>query len=216
MAPRTGTEPGAREYLPEHAGWEELRRAAARCRGCPLYREATRTVFGRGPLDAPLMMVGEQPGDQEDRRGEPFVGPAGHLLARATAEADLDPERIYVTNAVKHFKFHLAGNGPRKRRMHEAPSMGEVTACRPWLDEELRLVEPQVVVLLGATAGRALYGSGFRLGPRRGVLEQLPDRDGQSLATLHPSAVLRGGDDREQLFAGLVADLRTAGEACGG
>lgn len=219
MTPRTaaGGGPGAREYVPDGAGWDELRRAAADCQGCPLYRAATQTVFGQGPRDAPLMLVGEQPGDQEDRQGRPFVGPAGHVLAHALADAGIDPDAAYVTNAVKHFKFRTAG--PRKRRMHESPTMGEITACRPWLEEELRLVAPRIVVLLGATAGRALFGSSFRVGAQRGVLQPLPGRvdqadgDVQALATIHPSAVLRAGEDREAAFAGLVHDLGTAQRA---
>jgi DNA polymerase len=209
--------PGAREYVPDGAGWDDLRRAAADCQGCPLYRAATQTVFGQGPRDAPLMLVGEQPGDQEDRQGRPFVGPAGHVLAHALADAGIDPDAAYVTNAVKHFKFHTAG--PRKRRMHESPTMGEITACRPWLEEELRLVAPRIVVLLGATAGRALFGSSFRVGAQRGVLQPLPGRadgDAQALATIHPSAVLRAGEDREAAFAGLVHDLGTAQRALAG
>lgn len=196
---------------------DELRRDAASCRDCGLWREATQTVFGEGRVDARLMLVGEQPGDQEDRQGRPFVGPAGHVLAHALADAGIDPDAAYVTNAVKHFKFRTAG--PRKRRMHESPTMGEITACRPWLEEELRLVAPRIVVLLGATAGRALFGSSFRVGAQRGVLQPLPGRvdqadgDVQALATIHPSAVLRAGEDREAAFAGLVHDLGTAQRA---
>ncbi|WP_078628437.1 UdgX family uracil-DNA binding protein [Streptomyces sp. NRRL F-2664] len=205
----------ATPYLPSRGGLPGLRRAAAGCRGCPLFRDATQTVFGLGPAGARLMLVGEQPGDQEDVRGEPFVGPAGRLLRRALAQAGLDEEDAYFTNAVKHFKFTPAPRG--KRRIHKAPSLREAAACRPWLVQELRLVGPEVLVVLGATAGRALLGSSFRVGEQRGVLLPMPAFDGgasgavsgQLLATVHPSAVLRA-DDRDAAFAGLVADLSVA------
>ncbi|MFF8268496.1 UdgX family uracil-DNA binding protein [Streptomyces sp. NPDC016562] len=224
--PGTGADPAAADgrqydaspYLPPRGGLPVLRRAAAGCRGCPLFQDATQTVFGRGPAPARLMLVGEQPGDQEDRQGEPFVGPAGQLLRRALDEAGLGDEDPYVTNAVKHFKFTMAPRG--KRRIHKAPSLREMTACRPWLAAELRLVDPEVLVVLGGTAGKALLGSSFRVGERRGVLLPMPalgggDQDaghGQLLATVHPSAVLRA-DHRESAFAGLVADLSVAATA---
>ncbi|WP_046726491.1 UdgX family uracil-DNA binding protein [Streptomyces humi] len=186
-----------------------LRRAAAGCRGCPLHRDATRTVFGRGPAHARLMLVGEQPGDQEDRQGEPFVGPAGKLLGRALADAGLDPADAYVTNAVKHFKF--TRTEPRKRRIHKAPTLREMSACAPWLAAELTVVAPELIVVLGATAGKALLGSSFRVGEARGtVLErELHGRPERLVPTVHPSSVLRS-DDREQAYQGLVADLRVA------
>ncbi|MBT2439504.1 UdgX family uracil-DNA binding protein [Streptomyces sp. ISL-36] len=212
----TGEGPGegydATPYLPRTGGLAAYRRAAAGCRGCPLFAEATATVFGRGDPAARLLLVGEQPGDQEDRQGEPFVGPAGRLLAKALREAGIDEEDAYLTNAVKHFKF--TRSGPGKRRIHKAPSLREMTACRPWLEAELRLVDPSVVVVLGATAGKAVLGRGFRVGADRGALLPMPGADGgpQVVATLHPSAVLRA-DDRESAYAGLVADLRVAAGA---
>ncbi|WP_030294799.1 UdgX family uracil-DNA binding protein [Streptomyces katrae] len=205
----------ATPYLPSRGGLAALRRAAADCHGCPLFRDATQTVFGKGPARARLMLVGEQPGDQEDVKGEPFVGPAGQLLRRALDEAGLGDEDPYFTNVVKHFKFTPAPRG--KRRIHKAPSLREMTACKPWLTEELRRVAPEVLVVLGGTAGKALLGSSFRVGERRGVLLPMPgpigeeagSPAGQLLATVHPSAVLRA-DDREAAFAGLVADLSVA------
>ncbi|WP_345491904.1 UdgX family uracil-DNA binding protein [Streptomyces roseoviridis] len=210
--------------MPRRGGLPAYRRAAADCRGCPLHRDATGTVFGRGDPHARLMLVGEQPGDQEDREGVAFVGPAGRLLTRALRDAGIDEEGVYVTNAVKHFKF--TQEETRKRRIHKAPSLREALACRPWLEAELRLVSPELIVTLGATAGRALLGPSFRVGTDRGVPRPLPPagakggfdetvREGvRVLATVHPSAVLRARDqDRESMYASLVADLRTAAES---
>ncbi|MGW1375973.1 UdgX family uracil-DNA binding protein [Streptomyces sp. NPDC002446] len=193
----------ATPYLPSRGGLPAHRRAAANCRGCPLFREATQTVFGSGSTSARTMFVGEQPGDQEDRRGEPFVGPAGRLLRRAMDEAGLDERQAYFTNAVKHFKFTAAARG--KRRIHKAPSLREMTACRPWLHAELKLVGPEVIVVLGATAARALLGSSFRVTKERGT--PIESDHGLVVATIHPSAVLRS-DDRAEAHAGLVSDLR--------
>jgi DNA polymerase len=189
-----------------------LRKAAADCRGCPLHRDATQTVFGSGNTDARLLVVGEQPGDQEDRQGKPFVGPAGKLLDRALAEAGIDPAQAYVTNAVKHFKF--TRSGPGKRRIHKAPSLREMTACGPWLAAELALVEPELIVVLGATAGKALLGSSFRVTRQRGTVleEEIHGHRERVVATLHPSAVLRA-DDREAVYQGLVSDLKVAARA---
>jgi DNA polymerase len=190
---------------------DTLRAAAAGCRGCPLHRDATRTVFGAGSVDARVMLVGEQPGDQEDRQGRPFVGPAGKLLDRALAEAGIDPGEAYVTNAVKHFKFTRAE--PHRRRIHKSPTLREVAACGPWLAAELALVEPELVVILGATAGKALLGSSFRVTQVRGtVLEQeIHGRRERLVPTVHPSSVLRAqGADREAAYQGLVSDLRVA------
>jgi DNA polymerase len=204
-------------FVPDGADLDGLRRAAAGCHGCPLFRDATQTVFGAGPVDARVMLVGEEPGDQEDRQGEPFVGPAGRLLTRAVDEAGIDPAQIYLTNAVKHFKFTRQERG--KRRIHKAPSLREASACKPWLAAELRQVEPEVLVTLGATAGRALLGSSFRVTRQRGVRMPLPESladgaTGTMVATIHPSAVLRADDaDREAAFAGLVSDLRVAAGA---
>ncbi|MFF0836845.1 MULTISPECIES: UdgX family uracil-DNA binding protein [unclassified Streptomyces] len=204
----------AAPFVPDGAGLDALRRAAAGCRGCPLHRDATRTVFGEGEAGARVMLVGEQPGDQEDRQGRPFVGPAGRLLDRALAEAGLDPADAYVTNAVKHFKF--TRSGPGKRRIHKAPSLRETTACGPWLAAEPALVEPELIVVLGATAGKALLGSSFRVGEVRGTLleRQIHGRPQRLLPTVHPSSVLRARDqDREAAYEGLVADLKIAARA---
>ncbi|KUN29174.1 MULTISPECIES: UdgX family uracil-DNA binding protein [Streptomyces] len=204
----------AAPFVPEGAGLDVLRRAAADCRGCPLHRAATQTVFGAGNTDARVMLVGEQPGDQEDRQGRPFVGPAGKLLDRALAQAGIDPSEAYVTNAVKHFKFTRAE--PGKRRIHKAPSLREMTACGPWLAAELALVEPELIVVLGATAGKALLGSSFRVSQVRGTVleEEIHGRPERLVPTVHPSAVLRA-DDREQAYQGLVADLEVAARALG-
>lgn len=181
------------------------------CRGCELYRDATQAVFGAGPRSARVLIVGEQPGDREDLAGEPFVGPAGRLLDKALAEAGIDRDAVYVTNAVKHFKFTRKEGG--KRRIHQKPGRTEVVACRPWLDAEIAAVEPDVVVCLGATAAQALLGPSFRVSKQRGepLTAKLgdPPRETTVLATVHPSAVLRARDaDREQAFDDLVRDLR--------
>jgi DNA polymerase len=202
---------------------EGLRRAALDCRGCELYKDATQTVFSRGPVSARVVLVGEQPGDVEDRRGEPFVGPAGKLLDRALADAGLDPGQIYTTNAVKHFTFTVVAGG--KRRIHATPDEHAVRACRPWLVAELALLEPEVVVALGATAAKSLFGPSFRVTRSRGVLLPWPasardpeafghEEDGAAssayaVATIHPSAVLRA-QDRDGAYAGLVSDLKVA------
>ncbi|MEU9364699.1 UdgX family uracil-DNA binding protein [Streptomyces avermitilis] len=204
--------------MPKRGGLPAHRLAAAECRGCPLHENATQTVFGKGAATARIILVGEQPGDQEDKQGEPFVGPAGRLLDEALTEAGIDRDTTYVTNAVKHFKFTRTEGG--KRRIHKAPDLRELTACRPWLLAELHLVRPDVVVALGATAGKALLGRSFRVTKDRGTLIPLPDEDeGRNedgeryvVATLHPSAVLRS-DDREAAYAGLVSDLKVAARA---
>ncbi|MFJ9148392.1 UdgX family uracil-DNA binding protein [Streptomyces sp. NPDC102270] len=204
----------AEPFVPARGGLPALRKAAAGCRGCPLYRDATQTVFGTGDPHARVMLVGEQPGDQEDRQGKPFVGPAGKLLDRALAEAGIEPEHTYVTNAVKHFKFTQAE--PRKRRIHKSPTLREMTACGPWLAKELALVEPELIVVLGATAGKALLGSSFRVTQVRGTVleEEIHGRRERLVPTVHPSAVLRA-DDREAAYRGLVADLEVAVRALG-
>ncbi|WP_236242789.1 UdgX family uracil-DNA binding protein [Streptomyces sp. CC228A] len=203
----------AEPFVPEGAGLAELREAAGGCRGCPLHEAATQTVFGAGSAHARVLLIGEQPGDQEDRQGRPFVGPAGRVLDRALDEAGIDPDDTYVTNAVKHFKFaHVPERG--KRRIHKAPTLREATACKPWLDAEVRLVDPDVLVALGATAGKALLGSSFRVTRQRGILLPYEERGDCLVATIHPSAVLRAGDrDREAAYAGLVSDLAVAAEA---
>ncbi|MEV6609679.1 UdgX family uracil-DNA binding protein [Kutzneria sp. NPDC051319] len=194
------------DYVPHRGGLAALRRAAADCHGCELYKDATQTVFGEGPADARLFLVGEQPGDREDVEGAPFVGPAGKLLDRALVDAGIDRAEVYLTNAVKHFKFTLPERG--KRRIHKKPGQGEVSACRPWLLAELDRVEPELVVLLGATAASALLGSGFRLTRHRGEIVEL-EQGVPAVATVHPSAVLRA-PDREAAYQGLVADLTVA------
>ncbi|MFF7732383.1 UdgX family uracil-DNA binding protein [Streptomyces sp. NPDC007984] len=202
----------AEPFLPERGGLVALRRAAAGCQGCPLHLDATQTVFGAGSADARVMLVGEQPGDQEDREGKPFVGPAGKLLDRAMAEAGIDPSEAYVTNAVKHFKFTRAE--PRKRRIHKAPTLREAAACGPWLAAELAVVEPELIVVLGATAGKALLGSSFRVTQVRGTVleEEIHGRSERLVPTVHPSSVLRS-DDREAAYRGLVSDLKVAADA---
>ena len=204
----------AEPFLPDRGGLPALRRAAADCHGCPLHLDATQTVFGTGDPHARVMLVGEQPGDQEDRQGKPFVGPAGKLLDRALAEAGIEPADTYVTNAVKHFKFTQAE--PRKRRIHKAPTLREMTACGPWLAKELELVEPELIVVLGATAGKALLGSSFRVTQVRGSVleEEIHGRRERLVPTVHPSAVLRA-DDREGAYRGLVADLEVAARVLG-
>jgi uracil-DNA glycosylase len=191
---------------------ETLRERAATCTACELHHDTTGTVFGSGPPQARLVMVGEQPGDQEDRQGAPFVGPAGQLLDRALDEAAVARDDAYVTNAVKHFNFRYRG----KRRIHETPKAGHIRACRPWLDAELALVRPQVLVTLGATAGKALLGPKFRITAERG--EPRGWNDLTLVPTIHPSAILRAEDEdaREEMFAGFVADLRRAGELLAG
>ncbi|MEV0581497.1 UdgX family uracil-DNA binding protein [Nonomuraea sp. NPDC050310] len=197
---------GAAQFLPGEPDLGSLREAAARCEGCGLYRDAIQTVFGEGPAKARYVLVGEQPGDQEDRRGEPFVGPAGRVLDRALEEAGIAREETYVTNAVKHFSFTMKG----KRRIHQKPTAAEIDACRPWLDAELTVIQPSVVVLLGATAAQSLLGRSFRVTRQRGQV--LPFHDALAVATIHPSAVLRA-PDREQAYAGLLADLKVAAGA---
>jgi uracil-DNA glycosylase family protein len=201
----------AADFVPAGAGIQELRRAAEGCRGCELWEPATQTVFSAGPTTARVVLVGEQPGDQEDRQGAPFVGPAGRLLVRAVEEAGLAPRDVYRTNAVKHFRFTQAG--PGKRRIHQTPEMRHITACKPWLTAELRLVDPAVIVALGATAAKALLGPAVRVTKDRGALLERDTSLGprRFVVTTHPSAVLRTpGDSRDEAFAALVADLRVA------
>jgi uracil-DNA glycosylase len=192
----------AAAFLPDTLSMQSLRAAVQECRGCPLHANATQAVFGEGVKSSDVMLVGEQPGDQEDRAGAPFVGPAGKILDRALEEAGIDRSTTYVTNAVKHFKWKARGT----RRIHDKPTWTETTACRPWLDAELAVVKPRALVLMGATAGQSLLGKTFRVTRSRGVA--IPSDLAELVtATIHPSAVLRG-DDREELFRGLVDDLR--------
>ena len=183
-----------------------LREAAAGCRGCDLYLHATQTVFGEGPVRAKLMFVGEQPGDSEDLQGHPFVGPAGRVLHEGMAAAGIDPDAVYITNAVKHFKFVERG----KRRIHATPKVYEVRACRPWLEAELEVVKPALVVALGATAAQTLLGPAFRLTQHRGEVLR-SELVGKLMATLHPSAILRvPSEERDEAMRGFVADLKAA------
>jgi uracil-DNA glycosylase len=191
----------AAPLVPARPTLAKLREAAAGCKACPLWKTGTQTVFGEGSATAEVMFVGEQPGDQEDKAGRPFVGPAGQLLDRALEEAGIDRSAVYVTNAVKHFKWQARG----KRRIHQKPSWSEIAACRPWLDAELAVVKPRVLVALGATAAQALFGRQFRVTKQRGVPVE-SELAQVALATVHPSAILRS-DDREAEFAAFVADL---------
>jgi DNA polymerase len=186
-----------------------LRDAARACRGCDLYRDATQTVFGEGPAQAPLMLVGEQPGDMEDRSGHPFVGPAGKLLREALAEAGIDEAQTYITNAVKHFKFVERG----KRRIHATPKRIEVVSCMPWLVAEIRALRPRLVVALGATAGQALLGAKFRITASCGELLTSPLAE-RVIATVHPSSILRAIDEeaRASQYRAFVDDLRIVAE----
>ncbi|MCU1455711.1 MAG: uracil-DNA glycosylase [Acidimicrobiales bacterium] len=185
--------------------WSAVRDQAADCRACPLWEPATQTVFGEGPVPAQVMLVGEQPGDREDDEGRPFVGPAGRVLDRALADLGLERSELYLTNAVKHFKFEQRG----KRRIHQPPGAAEVKACHPWLESELALVRPELVVLLGASAAKSLLGSGFRVTQQHGVAVPSPHAR-LVTATIHPSAVLRARGDRDTAYAGMVADLRSS------
>lgn len=204
MAPRVDT---AEPLIPPRPTVTKLRAAAATCTACHLYKNATQTVFGDGPARAPVMLVGEQPGDKEDVAGEPFVGPAGKLLDRALDEAGIDRRRVYVTNVVKHFKWEERG----KRRIHKKPNLSEISACKPWLESELAVVKPKVLVCLGATAAQALLGKDFRVSRQRG--EPVDSELAPFVtATIHPSSILRARDEasRATELDGFVADLRRA------
>jgi DNA polymerase len=191
--------------IPSGATLPVLRDLAAGCRACDLWERGTQTVFGTGRPEASVLLVGEQPGNDEDLAGEPFVGPAGRLLDKALAEAGIDRAEAYVTNAVKHFKWEARG----KRRIHAKPNAAQVKACMPWLQAEIRVVKPQVIVCLGATAAQALLGRGFRVTQQRGELLPFP-LAGAIMATVHPSSILRAPDaeSRKEGTAGLIADLK--------
>lgn len=195
----------AAEFVPASRSLPRLREAAAGCRGCPLWKDATQTVFGAGLKKAELMLVGEQPGDREDIEGEPFVGPAGRVLTGALERAEIDPKQVYLTNAVKHFKWRARG----KRRLHQTPRAGEVEACGPWLEAELEAVKPTGLIALGGTAAKALFGPKVRVTRDRGRLLDSPLAPVAAL-TMHPSAILRlrDHDEREDALVALVADLR--------
>ncbi len=199
-----GEDKGAAEFVPSSRALPKLRDAATNCHGCALYKDATQVVFGAGPRKAELMLVGEQPGDREDIEGEPFVGPAGGVLRRALDVAGITVDDVYLTNAVKHFKWRPRG----KRRLHQRPRVGEVMACRPWLEAEIEAVAPTGLLALGASAGRSVFGPKARVTKDRGRLLDSPLAPVAAL-TLHPSAILRiqEHDEREDAFAALVDDL---------
>jgi len=208
---QTGPEPNdATPFLPARPSLKALREAAAGCRGCHLWRGATQTVFGEGRKSSRVMLVGEQPGDREDREGEPFVGPAGRELDRGLEAAGIDRAHAYVTNVVKHFKFEERG----RRRIHQTPKRFEIDACRPWLEEELKQVKPEALVLMGATAAKALLGSSFRVTRHRGELLE-SELAPIVTATIHPSAILRGPDEqsRAEEREAFAEDLRTVARA---
>ncbi len=193
--------------VPDSSDLSEVRNAALKCTACHLYKRATQTVFGEGPKRAPILLVGEQPGDQEDLAGKPFIGPAGKILDRALEEAGIDRDTVYVTNVVKHFKWEPRG----KRRIHKKPNSREIAACRPWLEAEFRLVRPKILVCLGATAAQAIFGASFRVTRERGkILES--EFAAKVVATVHPSSLLRQTDEklREREYSHFVADLRVA------
>jgi DNA polymerase len=206
--------PTAAAFVPATGDLAALAQAALGCQGCDLYEHASQTVFGEGAAGAAVVLIGEQPGDMEDRQGKPFVGPAGRLLDTALNEAGIHHDRAYLTNAVKHFRWKPAPNGG-KRRIHQRPDLWHVSACRPWLDAEFARLSPRVVVTLGATAGQALFGSSFRIGSVRGdTLSWRSQPDSDELAvvpTVHPSSVIRvQGAEREDAYAGFVKDLGVA------
>src|SRR5881396_74366 len=194
----------AAPLVPERPSLPKLREAAASCTACPLHETGTQTVFGEGTSKAEVVFVGEQPGNQEDLQGKPFVGPAGKLLDKALEDAGIDRSQVYVTNVVKHFKWRARG----KRRIHQKPNWSEIAACRPWLDAELEVIEPRVLVCLGATAAQALLGRDYRVSRQRGRPVE-SDLAEHVLATVHPSSILRGDPEtREQEYKAFVADLR--------
>ena len=200
------TPDSASDFLPEHRSLHALREASRRCRGCALYQQATQTVFGEGNAHVELLLVGEQPGDKEDLQGKPFVGPAGQLLDKCLVLAGIDRSTVYVTNAVKHFKWEPRG----KIRLHKKPNATEISACRPWLEAEIAVVKPRIVVCLGATAAQSLLGSQFRLMKHRGEVFLTPH--GPVTATIHPSAILRmpEPEKKQAEMTSLVSDLKLA------
>ena len=203
----------ARDLIPDRPSVAKLRKAAAGCRACALWERGTQTVFGEGSAGSDMMLVGEQPGDREDVEGRPFVGPAGQLLDRALEAAGIDRRKVYVTNVVKHFNWEPKG----KRRIHKKPAAEHIRACRPWLEAELRVVKPKVLVCLGATAAQAIIGRHFRLSQHRGEFVDT-ELDPMVAATVHPSSILRASDDRSRREAmeSFVADLRTVARALPG
>ena len=207
MARQSSLDETAAALVPGRPSLPKLRAAAAGCTACDLHKLGTRTVFGEGARSAEVMFVGEQPGDREDRDGRPFVGPAGRLLDQALEDAGIDRTQVYVTNVVKHFKWRARG----KRRIHQKPSWSEIAACRPWLEAELAVVEPRVLVCLGATAAQALLGRQFRVTRERGRPVE-SDLAEHVLATVHPSSILRDPETRELEYGELVKDLKVVAE----
>ena len=208
MARQLSLDESAAPLVPDRASLPKLREAAAGCTACDLYKTGTQTVFGEGTRNAEVMFVGEQPGDQEDLAGKPFVGPAGRLLDEALVDAGIDRKTVYVTNVVKHFKWQARG----KRRLHQKPNWSEIAACRPWLDAELAVVEPRVLVCLGATAAQALLGPQFRVTRERGRPVE-SDLAAHVIATVHPSSILRSDPEtREQEYAAFVEDLKVVAQ----
>jgi DNA polymerase len=208
--PKRHDKPSVPDLIPDRPTLKSVREAAADCQACDLYKRGTQTVFGEGAKKAALMFVGEQPGDQEDLAGHPFIGPAGRLLDKALAEAGIDRGAVYVTNVVKHFKWEPRG----KRRIHKKPSAGEIAACRPWLDTEIELVKPRAIVCLGATAAQALLGKQFKVTMHRGTFVS-SSLAPIVMATVHPSSLLRAPDDetRRREMARFIEDLRTVARA---
>lgn len=202
--PRTESSSAA-DYIPEHPTPRALREAVQTCRGCHLYAHATQAVFGEGPRSAEIAFIGEQPGDEEDRQGHPFVGPSGKLLDRALVEAGIDRSVVYVTNAVKHFKFEARG----KRRLHKKPNGLEMRACRPWLEAEINLIQPQIIVCLGATAAQTIFGGAYRLTKERGQFVNNSWAP-HVTSTVHPSAILRAPDEKQRHieYEKFVGDLK--------
>ena len=196
--------PGAAQWIPDGGGLRKLAAALQDCRGCDLCQYAEQAVPGEGPSQTRMLLVGEQPGDVEDKEGHVFVGPAGRLLDKALAEAGIDRDEVFLTNAVKHFRFERQG----KRRIHKTPAVGHIVACKPWLEAELSIVKPSLVVILGAIAARALLGTGFKVTERRGEPLELPDGT-TAVATVHPSSVVRSREYRRD-FGLFVDDLRAA------
>jgi len=205
VPPQLSLDETAAPLVPERPTLSKLREAAAVCTACPLHETGTQTVFGEGSAQAEVVFVGEQPGDQEDLQGKPFVGPAGKLLDKALEDAGIDRSKVYVTNVVKHFKWQARG----KRRIHQKPNWSEIAACRPWLEAEREVIEPRVLVCLGATAAQALLGRDFRVSRQRGELVE-SDLAEKVIATVHPSSILRADDEtREREYQELVKDLTT-------
>jgi DNA polymerase len=208
--------PGAQKWVPDRGGLPTVRAAAEGCRGCDLWKDATQTVVSSGTSRARLMLVGETPGDHEDKKGEVFVGPAGRVLDQALEDIGIDRASCYLTNAVKHFRFTRPEGG--KRRIHETPTLAQMRACQPWLARELDIVDPVVVVVMGATAASSLLGPSFRVTQHRGELIPRPDADGVDhgwyVPTVHPAAVLRS-NDQDKAYAEFVSDLQVAADALG-